>query len=713
MKFSFNYQNCPINIDITATKISITIQNRTGDQQLVESIYNQLITLVSDKDCLKLPSENYSDKKVFWAKYEGKLELMLSVWQFLDEHASEIRLQESDCYALKSLTPDQMDRNDFINCIKEECEKNTSQARVINNCKTKELTAKKNAIPARLQQALSYMVQQSYNSSYLQQIPANFYQQTKEILRDKIYLTPLMAYDLAKIITPAYERAVTAHKINSFWGRIGWTSCDFAVELSNKFKQLMVRDCSPQLYGQIKSSHPIDICYEIFAYYNNEDNLDSDEQKALHYLKLAIELGGDTSLTALIEKIGEAFILKHATISGRLVLHIINHPGLREKLTNRQIETIIKNTVWSEEQALELVQAIADSPVIDDFSALESVSHFPSVNFALLSCPSLVERLEEKAAVIQKACHAPLLKELDKVDLLQLRRFIKTISEADDEITANHPFTSKQLTAQYTTIFQKLEEKAAQEHAGFQLLVGELYSKDTPFNQQDLQKCAYFLKRASASSKYKDQALHALIKVSNTVENDDIKYTIGCIYHDRLDGTTALNYFSQISPESEHYDEAMYNCGMKYVAANNSDKALEYFNKIHNKAYYGGLEELTRICSTNLPKLRRESTDAAPRETNSEEQPQVRLEQLQAVVKDYNNIKKGFFKSRSSLATRTALQNAISSKYDDMERYQILRDYVLEKSNSHREFCRLLKNTFGECFFQEDKYQQDTQQARM
>lgn len=87
----------------------------------------------------------------------------------------------------------------------------------------------------------------------------------------------------------------------------------------------------------------------------------------------------------------------------------------------------------------------------------------------------------------------------------------------------------------------------------------------------------------------------------------------------------------------------------------------------------------------------------------------VSTEQLQHAWQQYQNLKKNkLLKGSTSSETSAVYHTAKNSFYTDQRRYQILREYVFNEANRHRDFHKILMETFGQNFFMQDSEMQST-----
>ncbi|STX28484.1 Uncharacterised protein [Legionella beliardensis] len=674
---------------------------------------------------------------------EVVLHMMIAVWKFMQENSNDITLLERDYYNsdyTRLYETNRIDRNQFNDYV------NTAFA---------SLTApRRNLITAYEQYQESILTLQGElnkfksnltgisskykNTGYLKQITSDFAAQINNVFKDKICLTPLVKHEVAKVISETYQKAVVAHKKNSFFGRIGWSSSDFATDLSKAFKKFLLADgVDSQMIAAVKASNPIEICYHTAEYYFNlvkskPRELTNFHMQAARYLKLAVDLDNGSHVASFMEKIDRRFIAESAKISEHIALHVIRTPKLRKDLTPYQLGDIIYSTNWSEEKANEVIHIIAGPPpLIDTFSQLERLcGSFSSANLTILTKPSLLELQKvgyTHIGYVLRGAYGALIKNIDSCETVsaELIDFIDIAKESDNAVKEyNSHYTGLyELSEKYATVLKKLEEKALEGHTDFQVLVGQLYRSSNPFTPKNTEKACEFLLMAVFNNE--ERALQELLEMDAAESDDSIKYSLGKIYLDRLDFDKAFDYFSQVTSASKHYDEAMFECGnIKYCISKDKAEAYSLFAKINpDKKYH--LSVLLESCRDRVgsnPSItdiyavqKRQTIDSVivsgqefPKDVRTaqvlfgnSENNKVSLEQLEKVWGEYQKIKKSIFKRKTSSETLAVYNQAKSPIYNDIGRYRILCEYALDKKNQHREFYKLLIKTFGQDFFQE------------
>ncbi|HRD70551.1 MAG TPA: hypothetical protein PK657_10435 [Legionella sp.] len=528
-------------------------------------------------------------------------------------------------------------------------------------------------------------------------------------------------------------------KVNSFFG-MGWSKIDFATALSNKFKQFLLKDgVDSKAIGAIKASNPIDICYGIAKYYFNLAEQTFFEtvkykDQAERYLKLAIILDNGKNVVKFLQEIDDKTIVESATISEHIGFYVIGNAELRKclNLTPYQLGNIVSRNTWSEEKANAIIDIIAGPPpLIDTFYPLENLCMiFSSVSLRVLTKPSLLKLLNSSSHIGYKLIYAyqALMKNIDSCESVsvELKNFINVAVESNNLVDEyNKSYTGLlELSNQYLSVFQKLQEKALKGYSEFQTLVGQLYRGSVPFTSKNIEEACKFLLLAALNGE--EMALTNLLEMDAEENHDLIKYSLGKIYLERLDFDKAFDYFSQVTSESKNYDDALFECGnIKYCIFKDKAAAFTYFSIINSKKEYslaalvessrsrlGPNHALTDIYSIQKKVLADSviisgiefpiNMRTAPQLFGRLKNKSVSLERLENVWQNYQEIKKSnTFKRGTCNETLAAYEQAKSPIYNDIGRYRVLSDYALDKKNQHREFYKVLIKEFGKDFFQE------------
>jgi len=111
---------------------------------------------------------------------------------------------------------------------------------------------------------------------------------------------------------------------------------------------------------------------------------------------------------------------------------------------------------------------------------------------------------------------------------------------------------------------------------------------------------------------------------------------------------------------------------------------------------------------TSAPKAIYAEGNLQPR-PSSEVGKKVSIEQLQHAWQQYQNLRKNkLLKGNTSPETSTVYHTAKNSFCTDQRRYHILREYIFDEANRHRDFHKILMETFGQNFFTQDSETQST-----
>lgn len=288
----------------------------------------------------------------------------------------------------------------------------------------------------------------------------------------------------------------------------------------------------------------------------------------------------------------------------------------------------------------------------------------------------------------------------------------------------------------YLEIFKKLEQKAVDGLIGFQLLVAKLYLTKNFLCSANIEKSCHFLRMAglyNGKIKYPQQflndvneeVLQTLLMIDANEGNSTTKYSLGKIYLHRLDTQKAYEYFLQVNPDSEHYNEAMYECAnVQFCIDKNKAQALSYFSRLNTKNYDSSI--VIEACRNRLgtnPSLTDIYTLQVKKDNNrffflsgqSLSQTKQMAHQLFGCTKDnkinladITNIWDNYLKLNSittkqiSVEIQAVYNKATSLIFNDVGRFQILRDYVLNSKAQDNDFCKLLVAKFGDSFFSKD-----------
>lgn len=564
----------------------------------------------------------------------------------------------------------------------------------------------------------------------------SFYHEVAEIVKGKITFTPKLISEIAISINNLYKKALEIDKNQQ---------SDFVMSIANLFEVFIIPLKCKRSFDTFVSPSERKHIRDVYGTYSNapafkclavaaiqKERKDNEEY---FWFNLACQLVPPNQIPVFINKFSKSELTRAIRSSRTVAFFVLQTPALCRQFSNNELRSHCDHS-WPQEEALIILNILRPRATQGDYIwAFNGIKRHPIVLYKMIADPSLRPLLNSHDNrdyyVVREilGAYAHLISELDSLEdaSQEIKDFLayllakQTVLEKE---TQNHELSSK-----LKEIFSKLRKKADLGFTQYQLIVASYYLNGNLFTARNLElACKYYLLAALQES---DEALQELLEFDTREGNSTSKYTLGKIYLNRLDTEKAYNYFSQVTPDSQYYNEAMFECGnIQYGIHKNKSKALNHFSSIDEKlpgknylspvlvescrerlgtdsaltdiyaiqANRNDKEDVFVLSGVQFPKNKR----MAHQLFGCTKDKKVTLEVLQKAWTEYKSKKTGILGNEINIETLAVYNKANSTVFNDIGRYRLIREYVLRDKNRDVVFCLILKRHFGEDFFTED-----------